>query len=163
MVGNTGEDFVEGGKRVLSEGNLRVPLMIRIPGLRARPVDQPTSLIHLVPTLLDLAGVEKNQRPDGQQGKGLMVQMLGRDSAQVPVYGEVPKTPENSLQMSWLSGNLKLNFDGATSRWRLFDISRDPFEQTDLYSEREDVGARMKRELQGYRSQLNFRGIPISQ
>ncbi|MEE2789114.1 MAG: sulfatase-like hydrolase/transferase [Myxococcota bacterium] len=162
VVGTSGTDFVDGGAANLSDGNVRVPMIIRVPGLRARPVEQVTSLIDLAPTILDLAGIEKVDRPAGYQGQGLMTRMLGRTVPEQPVYAEVPKTTESSLQMAWLSGNLKLNFDGSKNRWALFDVSRDPFEQKDLYDARPGVGAQLKRQLQGYRSKLRLQGTPIA-
>ena len=48
----SGTDFIEGGEQQLTEGNLRAPMIMRVPGLRARPVNQATSLIDLAPTLL---------------------------------------------------------------------------------------------------------------
>jgi choline-sulfatase len=43
-------------KGVAYEGAIRVPLVIRAPGLAPRRVSTPVSLVQLVPTMLDLAG-----------------------------------------------------------------------------------------------------------
>jgi len=45
---------------------LRVPLAIKMPGVKPRSIDSPVSHLDLAPTLLEIAGVETPARLDGQ-------------------------------------------------------------------------------------------------
>jgi arylsulfatase A-like enzyme len=65
-------------KCVQFEGSLRVPLIIRAPGLTPRRVSTPVSLVDVAPTLLDLLDVPV---PPHMQGRSLAALMRGGDAA----------------------------------------------------------------------------------
>jgi arylsulfatase A-like enzyme len=64
-------------KAVQFEGAVRVPLVIRVPGLRPRRLTTPVSHVSLLATLLDLLG---QRQPDHLQGRTLLPLLLGGDS-----------------------------------------------------------------------------------
>jgi arylsulfatase A-like enzyme len=73
-----GEAFLEHGwlghTRSLYDVLLRVPLLVRGPGLDPRVVEEPVSLVGLLPTVLDLLGVEP---PQGLHGVSLAPALRG--------------------------------------------------------------------------------------
>ena len=166
VVGTRGTDFSETNPALLTEGNLRVPLIIRVPGLRARPVNQAVSLISLMPTLLELAGFDLSSSDPAKpalKGKSLIPAFVGQKQPQGPIYGEIIKTAKSGLRLSWLTGNLKLSFDGPNNRWYLFDVSRDPLEQDDLSVRRGRKANQLKDEIKGFRSNFDFDGRGVNQ
>jgi choline-sulfatase len=60
------------------EGSSRVPLLVRAPGLSPRRVSTPVSLVHLVPTVLDLVG---QPLPPHLQGASLRPLLEAGDAA----------------------------------------------------------------------------------
>lgn len=71
VMGAHGEEFFEhdgaGHGRTLYEESLRVPLMIRAPGLLTPGrVEEPVDLLDLAPTLLDLLGVDPPRQWQGE-------------------------------------------------------------------------------------------------
>ena len=155
-----GEDFSK-VPAAMTEGNLRVPLIIRVPGLPARPVEQPISLIDLMLTLLELAGVDAAKIESMQssfKGRSLIPAFVGKPLGPMPIYAEILPTSKSSLRLSWLKGNLKVHFDGPNNRWSLFDISRDPLEQLDLSKQRRATTRSLQTELKGFRSNFDFEG-----
>src|SRR5258708_36195517 len=75
LTADHGEEFLEHGGRYhspvrLSEEIVRVPLLIRVPGERGGKVSaSPMSHMYLVPTLLEVMGV---QSPSAFQGRRLV-------------------------------------------------------------------------------------------
>ncbi len=64
-------------KAVQFEGAVRVPLVIRVPGLRPRRLTTPVSHVSLLATLLDLLG---QSQPDHLQGRSLLPLLTEGDS-----------------------------------------------------------------------------------
>ena len=116
---------------------LRVPLMVRAPGMPAGAVDVPVSLLDLAPTLLDLTGHAHEHldgislRPVAQGAPGAEEALRDRMLAVGrPRYG----TPRWGLldgDHKWVTG------DG---RELLFDVAVDPAETASLLLEEPDLG-----------------------
>ena len=66
---------------------LRVPLIVHVPGVPPRVVDERAQLIDVAPTVLALAGVT---RPPTFHGRSLLGQLLGKDDGQARPGSEVP-------------------------------------------------------------------------
>ncbi|MEL6782048.1 MAG: sulfatase-like hydrolase/transferase, partial [Pseudomonadota bacterium] len=133
-----------------SEGGLRVPLVIAGPGVEARGVqDAPVHVSDLMPTLLDAAGVDYDA--GALYGKSILPVLAGQTSE--------TREPDESFggevsgNASLYRGNWKL-VRAALPRgdftWRLFDLSVDPGETTDLSGENPDLFAEMRAEYEAY-------------
>ncbi|MGH0028849.1 MAG: sulfatase [Myxococcota bacterium] len=152
VTSDHGEEFLEHGSMVHGhthyEEVLRVPLLMAGPGLPAgRRVSAPASLVDLVPTLLDLLGVDDAPPGDGRSLRGSWEQRGGGPPR--VLLAEGGPMEENAL-MSVRHGDLKLIVDRRNGERRLFDLARDPGEKDDLASRRpEDVAALASR-LAGY-------------
>jgi arylsulfatase A-like enzyme len=81
---------------------LRVPLIIKMPGIAPGQVDEPVSHLDIAPTLLGIAGVEPMERLDG---RSLM-----------PYLQRRVENPDRDLlfECGWHTG---VNFACATQRW----------------------------------------------
>lgn len=160
LAGTQGEGFEQNGPPRLSQAELAVPLMIRVPGLQPRPVEDPVSLVDIMPTILDLSGLEVGAAKRDElklPGTSLVPYFLGRKMPSRAIFAELPKTPENAMHLAWIDGNRKVLFDGRANRWQLFDIARDPWEQDDLMGARPDLGTRLRTAMRRFRSDLNLR------
>jgi choline-sulfatase len=113
-------------KRCFYEWAVRVPLVVRLPAEddAGLVVDRPVSLLDLVPTLLDVAGV-----PDGDRlsldGASLL------EPRDAPVFAEYHVEKVRAPCFMVRSGRWKYIYvDGHDAR--LFDLDADPGEWTDL-------------------------------
>jgi len=70
-----GQFSLPNDKRQLYEFDIRVPLMIRGPGIKPKQVSKETVLnIDIAPTILDLAGLPTPKEMDGQSLKGVLTE-----------------------------------------------------------------------------------------
>jgi len=105
------------------EENIRIPLLIRLPGMD-RGVDDPRlgSNVDLAPTLFGLLG---RKAPSSWQGRDL----LSRRFESAPVlFMSRQKRQANGL----VDGQYKYFFFNDKEEEHLFDLAADPFEQRDL-------------------------------
>ncbi len=162
LTSDHGEAFGEHGYRFhgfgLHEHQLRVPLIVSVPGLEPRRVPDRVSLVDLMPTLLDLAGVRPQNptRPAGV-GETLLPLLGGHARAPRPVFAEMPRGPYNAEQLAYIEGDAKLMFSGAGGAWQLFDLAKDPGEEVDRASESPGEVARLRAALNRLRSGLEIR------
>jgi len=151
LVGDHGEGLGSHGEGThgyfVYDYALHVPFLAVTPfaELRGKRVSSEVSTSDVFPTLLTLAGVAA---PLKVQGRSLVPLMFhpGRGS-EVPAYGEAMAA---NIQFGW-SGLHALR----TARYKyidapraeLYDLARDPDEQTNLLAEFPDVARRMKSQL----------------
>ena len=130
---------------------LHVPLFVKLPRQReARVVDAWTSLLDLLPTVLDVAGVGARA---GGDGRSLLASLSGEahEPREFPPFET--RWPERFVGSALVSHPWKLiwvesNYDGWTDRALLFDLARDPLERRDLSGEHPDVVAQLKQALE---------------
>ncbi|WP_121631967.1 arylsulfatase [Tropicibacter alexandrii] len=136
-----------------SEGGLRVPLVMSGPGIEARGVlDAPVHVSDLMPTLLDAAGVDYD--PSALYGRSILPVLAGEATqtrGDVEGFGG-----EVSGNASLYRGNWKLvrtALPRGDFTWRLYDLSVDPGETTDLAGENPELFAEMRAEYDAYAAQ----------
>jgi len=150
LVSDHGEEFWERGwlghTRTLYDELVRVPLIIRSPGLAPRTVGDPVSLVALAPTLLELLGVEGR----GFQGRSF-ASLLSAGSTYVPepIYLETEYFAPGSQALrperkhALIEGHTKLVEDRVSGARQLYDLAVDPHEQRQLSSR----NVRLERQL----------------
>ena len=136
------------GKGSILEGGLRVPLVVRGPGVPAgRVTDAVTVNVDLFPTLCDLAGVPA---PAGLDGVSLAPGLAGGPFARPPAFfykwQARPDSTGDERALVYLDGDLKLIewIDRPDSPAELFDVAADPGESRDLAADRPDLAAALR-------------------
>ena len=144
-----GEEFMGHGwighTRTLYDELVRVPLIVRLPGvLEPELVTSPVSLLDVAPTIVSLLGAPW---PDAWEGRALWsADEVGHAAAYDGrfVFSEVsygPKTKAQKKQAAekqahktaLILGNLKLIHDQLEERWEIYERDADPGEQNDLW------------------------------
>ena len=96
VTSDHGEEFLDHGswehQKTLYEEVVRIPLIVRGPGVAARRETAPVSLLDVAPTVLSWAGVAV---PPSFQGKSLLGASLGEREA----YGETDHTVDRSHKL----------------------------------------------------------------
>jgi arylsulfatase len=156
-------------KTVMYEEAVKVPLLVRVPGIGGRRVDQPVSQADLVPTLLDLMGQPIAESLEGYslrpalEGTGgpmedhVFIEWNGRDSD-----GAMRQLgPEVADDVARISGartrgvispdGWKLNLSEA-DKCELYHLAADPGETQNLFysGEHADVIARLTDRIKGW-------------
>jgi choline-sulfatase len=136
VAGDHGESLGERGERdhgiFIYDNVLRVPLIVRSPGVAPSRVGELVRLTDLMPTILDLIGVA-GPRTDGESLAGLM--QGRRRGLDLETYAEslYPARLGCSPLRALRDRRFKL-IDGP--RPELYDLERDPFELHDISGDR---------------------------
>jgi len=150
VAGDHGESLGEHGESehgiFLYEGTLHIPMVMRAPGLPARRVTGLASLVDVLPTVVDLFGLE----PMPVDGLDLVPTVRGRgDLPERSIYAE----SMYARRFGW--SPLRAIRDGRfklvdAPRPELYDLETDPFEEHDLSAARPGLVNAMRAALPGF-------------
>jgi choline-sulfatase len=128
MLGERGLWF----KMSFFEGSARVPLLIAMPGEQeGHSVAAPSSLLDVLPTLVDLAGGDSSQLASPVDGQSLMPLWSGSPEPRRRVLGEY--AAEGSIEPIVMIRERALKYVAARADpAMLFDLDADPGEQRSL-------------------------------
>lgn len=171
-----GEEFGEHGSQyhyTLHGEVMRVPLIIKGPGLAPRTDALPAEQTDFVPTILALAGIEA---PAGLPGHNLLA---ARDADQ-PQYIERDRPPQwsqrgvirgqhklivienaDTTQIPPASRNEEINVKNVQPGIYLFDTARDPGEKTNLFSPSDSTSLRLLALVNAHFSKAPAHGPPV--
>lgn len=111
----------------MAAAQTRIPLTLHASGtLSPRRISDPVEAIDLVPTLLELAGIEE---PAGLDGSSL-VPLLRQDSR--PLYLAISESAGEGIQQAIALAGYRLVLDRETDEAHLFHLAEDPLEQVDI-------------------------------
>ncbi len=146
-----------GGKGTVSEGGLRVPFIIRGPGIKAGVCSHVRTIGEdLLPTILELAHVNE-PLPKGVEG-GSMASVLTKAGVgevkrpreefvvHFPHYDKDPVGPASAIYLD----DFKLIRIYETGALKLFNIAKDPGERRDLAKELPDKTRELDQRLTDY-------------
>lgn len=136
-------------KFTAGEGGLRVPLIVAGPNVAQQRIDARAFVTDITPTLLERAGVAPEAPAmDGFSMSGLLANATphARDAA-------IPLGVEVSGHSALYRGDFKLVRTPpplGDSSWRLYNITQDPGETTDLAAQMPDLAASMLADYEAY-------------
>lgn len=160
--GRNANGSLTNGKGTVWEGGVRVPLIVRGPGIKAGLCSRvQASTVDILPTVAALAGV-KEALPATLEGGSLAAVLAGDTAAKVkrpreefvvhfPHYDKDAAGPASSI----LIGNMKLIHPYETNVAILFDLSKDIAERNDLAKELAKEAAELDRRLADYLKAMN--------
>lgn len=136
------------------EEEIRVPLLVWGPGVSPRRVSTPVSLLDVLPSMIDMAGLRP---PTGLCGETLMPALRGDTVPQRPVLSEfVPDFGRSHFMAAFIRGRVKTIVRPLDQRRELYHLDDDPDEKNDLAESRPDE---LNAELEALRAYLVARGI----
>jgi arylsulfatase A-like enzyme len=168
ITSDHGEAFSEHGMIrhgfELWEELVRVPLIVKVPGVPARRVAARRSAIDVVPTLLDLFELPFEARgpTDFLSGRSLLPDLLrpaGTNDPERSVFIDMARGPYNAERQSLIERDQKLTVSEGRVLG-LYDLAADPGEKQDLASDKARV-APLRQALGDFKAQL--RPVPMPQ
>lgn len=135
-----------GQKRLLWEGGIRVPGIVRWPGKvpARKTTDAIVHMMDVFPTFLAAAGSEPPQ-PSRLDGTNLLPVWMGRSAApERTLFWEW--RVENYNQVAAMRGDFKLIIIGNTAP-ELYNVVLDPAERRTVFHEFPDLGRDLRRQL----------------
>jgi arylsulfatase A-like enzyme len=117
-------------KMEMYEQAIRVPLVMRVPGMAPRFFDTPVSHLDVVPTVLDLLGLGV---PAGLDGRTLAPAIMGaREPEEAPVYCQYSGDPAwGDTRRAVVTRTHKYVYDPADEP-ELYDLVADPLETRNI-------------------------------
>ncbi len=132
------------------EEQIRIPLLIKMPGVVPGRSPAVVGTIDVAPTLL---GLFEKGSVNPHDGVSLIPSMIGA------ARGSAPDPPRRYLASMCAfedayalieDGRWKLHFHREESYWMLYDLESDPGERRNLFDERPDVGARLMKAMHAF-------------
>jgi arylsulfatase A-like enzyme len=151
VTADHGEEFMERGwlghTITLNQELIRVPLIMKLPGYKAKVLDSAVGLIDIVPTLYDYLGIGADNHLDGEA-----LDISGNDAIKRrPIFSETfnPQIHQpghvNPIALrSIVLDKQKLIYDEIKGAAKIYNLSVDPDEQVDLSSQVGEQNNRLK-------------------
>jgi arylsulfatase A-like enzyme len=152
-----GERAVYKHNAQLYNEQMRVPMIIHIPGMAARRIHQYVSTIDLGSTILNAVGISP---PKDYTGASLLPLIRGENFIRLPVYSEQTLTqdsryvpldqyiyPDTKKYMVVTQEGYKMIYNREAYSFELFNLKDDPKEERNLYDRMPEKAAEMKRLL----------------
>jgi arylsulfatase A-like enzyme len=137
-----GEEFLEHGHvkhcRTLFDSSIRVPFILKIPGVEGKTVARPVQNLDLVPTILDYLGVKAGAPFEGRSLRPVIGKDAPPDQLQYGLQGTLRSASD---------GRFKLIQDLASGAVSLFDLAADPGETADVLRRERRAYARLRDSL----------------
>jgi arylsulfatase A-like enzyme len=153
LTSDHGEELLEHGSSshgyTLYDEQLLVPLVMHWPGrLPVRRVEPQVRSIDVLPTILDLSGIDAGELP--LQGSSL-VSLIGGDSEGAPQYAYAEAVQRGGLSAVRSASGHKLILDEARGTTQLFDLRSDPAERRAVEEGAEETLEELAREFQDWK------------
>jgi arylsulfatase A-like enzyme len=162
-AGGGRREGLNGGKGSVWEGGVRVPLIVRGPGVPANSwCHSPVVGYDFLPTFAEWAGLTARSMPKGIEG-GSFAPLLRPSGATATVrrpreelvfhfpHYQSNDGPHSAIRV----GSMKLIYFYETGSSSLFDLSRDIGERSDLAADSPQEVLRLRRKLEQYLTAVN--------
>lgn len=156
MAGETGG--YRGRKDNLLEGGIRVPAILRYPGV-IKPgsvSNEPVYGLDILPTLVEMLGLElpEDRVIDGQS---MTKTFEGKELDRKPMIWtiDMPGQDDDINEWAYRLGDYKLILDRNEAPKFLFDIKQDPYEMTNLVNKEKDLVAQLEKQFQILRAEID--------
>ncbi len=152
---------LRGGKGGVWEGGLRVPFLVRGPGIAANSWSHvPVVGYDLYPTICQWAGISSEQIPNGVEGGSLVPLLANQGQGLVKrkhdgLCFHFPHYQSDAPQSSILIGTLKLIYFYEDDSCALYDLSKDLGERNDISQTFPDETTHMLAQLKTYLHSVN--------
>ncbi|QCC49285.1 sulfatase [Halobellus limi] len=165
VAGDHGTELADHGNfshapQSLYDEVVRVPLLLRGPGVPSATMTEPVSLVDLPPTLLNHAAPGREDAvPDAFEGRSLFEERDGPTFTNV-TYGFNPATRDGGtgeMLTACLEWPWKLVDREGTNEQELYHLERDPEEQRNLVTERSTVRDELQSEIESHRAETRRR------
>ncbi len=147
-----------GGKGYQWEGGIREPYFVKIPWLKNKvsTIEYPATGADFFPTILDFANIPlmPNQHQDGVSLKPLFEGKSLKNRSlywHYPHYGNQGGEPSSIIR----DKNLKLIHYWEDGHDELYDLVKDPYEQTDLASKKGKITKKLNTKLLAWLKSVN--------
>ncbi|MFZ5894080.1 MAG: sulfatase-like hydrolase/transferase [Myxococcota bacterium] len=120
----------------LWEELVRVPFLIRVPGVAPRRIQARRSVIDLVPTVLSLMRLPLDSE---LSGVSLVPELMTGEGTARPVFVDMAEGPYNAERRAFIEGDSKLVLSGGRVLG-LYDLAADPEEKRDLSGDKARTG-----------------------
>ncbi|MEO1583790.1 MAG: sulfatase [Planctomycetota bacterium] len=147
---------LRGGKGMQWEGGIRVPAILRAPGIAPRSVGTPMHGADWMPTLAELAEIEADVDVDGVSLADTMRGTPACDRSlyfHYPHYGNQGGEPSSVV----IEGRWKLIEYHEDGRVELYNLETDPGEGVDLHQDEPEVAAAMRADLRDWLDETGAR------
>lgn len=146
------------GKGYVYEGGLRVPLIVRgTPRVKAGTViEQPIILTDLMPTFLELAGIDAAKSVGPLDGVSLVNALATGAAATRPLYWHFPNYTNQGGRPAGAvrDGDWKLVEQYEDGAVELFNLASDPSEKTNLVEKESARASELKTKLAAWRKSV---------
>jgi hypothetical protein len=150
-----GEQFWEHGASLhghsLFEEDIRIPLILHVPGIGPGIREVPAIAADMVPTIAELAGY--TLRPpydDPHMGISLLPLLLGKERDRYLMRDIVGMASFKRRYFLYRNWQWKLIYSADFDLIQLYNTVEDPQEKKNLLQEKRELAAEMERELLGY-------------
>lgn len=153
---------LRGTKSSVYEGGTKVPFFIHYPEIFEAGKKIPTTVAHIdvLPTLLDLCGLE-SETPPGINGSSMLPTLQGEEAIfeERYLYWQWARGyPELYVNMAIRQGDYKLighaESDASIDEFELFNIAEDPYEEEDLIEREEEKAIHLKDQLDAWHHKI---------
>ncbi|HYJ07694.1 MAG TPA: sulfatase, partial [Polyangiaceae bacterium] len=131
LTADHGEAFGEHGSTkhgsTLYEEEVRVPLILHLPGVEPRTIGTARSAVDIAPTIAEILRVDI---PKSWAGVSLLRDLTGAPLEERPVIVDVPSAYSRPPRQAVIRGQTKVIFEGGSDQ--VFDLAADPEERRPL-------------------------------
>lgn len=151
ITSDHGEEFLEHGQvgheNSLHRELLMVPLLIAGPGIQARRMQEPVSLVDIYPTILDLLGLPASAQPEG---RSVAAVLRGAPEVSLRPFQLSELSRGKSLRSFFNPIGEHLIADLDQKSVQLFDVQTDPGEQQNLAMERAERAEAIRKQAEEF-------------